>query len=282
MEAVKRTKWRKWRCKGTKGVKVAMAVGRRRRTASFESSLTIHPYDNMSNPKRIPKQRSLKFAAFGIIALMLGMSALALVPTASAASQTWYLTNTASGTNDQMNKGSGQGSADVSISSPLGIDTANIWVANEAASTTVNFGTSIWTVVIEVVSTGTSKATIAMGTYNGVTFTEKTGTWNSGSTLSTGTNSLTFTPSTAFTVSNTQYLALQITDASEYVLFPPASDVATVIDVTGSGNAPSYIASPDSDPGYPVPNLSTLVLMSSGLVVGVGMLAYSNSNKKKK
>jgi hypothetical protein len=33
-------------------------------------------------------------------------------------------------------------------------------------------------------------------------------------------------------------------------------------------------------PDYPVPNLSTLALMGSGLVAGVGMLAYSNKKKK--
>jgi len=35
-----------------------------------------------------------------------------------------------------------------------------------------------------------------------------------------------------------------------------------------------------NDPAYPVPNLSTLALMGSGLVVGVGLLAYSNKKKK--
>jgi len=35
------------------------------------------------------------------------------------------------------------------------------------------------------------------------------------------------------------------------------------------------------DSGYPVPELSTLALMGSGLVVGVGLLAYSNKSGKK-
>jgi len=35
-----------------------------------------------------------------------------------------------------------------------------------------------------------------------------------------------------------------------------------------------------NDPGYPVPELSTLVLMGSGLIVGVGLLSYSNRKKK--
>ena len=41
-----------------------------------------------------------------------------------------------------------------------------------------------------------------------------------------------------------------------------------------------YIYTTSGDP--PVPELSTLILMSSGLVAGIGMLAYSSRKKKAK
>lgn len=50
----------------------------------------------------------------------------------------------------------------------------------------------------------------------------------------------------------------------------------------GDGEEPSRIISPSTDPGYPVPELSTIILMSTGLLVLMGYVVYSRRRNNKK
>jgi len=70
----------------------------------------------------------------------------------------------------------------------------------------------------------------------------------------------------SFIINNGERQALKITN----------NDPVMIMIITSN----SYLLSPVTDPGYPVPELSTMMLTSSGLVIGVGMLAYSNKKKK--
>jgi hypothetical protein len=174
-----------------------------------------------------------------------------------------------------MYKGSNSGTtSSVSISDSSSV----LWIANDVASTSVSFSAGSWSATIYgIASTGLppESTTIAMGVWSGSGFTG-----HGSATLSEG--SATSISCEAFSVPSGQWLAISITDSGSNGLVNPSIECGNPgtpplnLDATDQ----SIVSSPLSDPGYPVPELSTLVLMGSGLVVGVGMLAYSNKKKK--
>ncbi len=247
----------------------------------------------MSNPKRIPKQRSLKFAALSIIALMLGMSALALVPTASAAASILYFKDTAQ-TIDTTHDGKamtlvgpGTNTNTVTITTG-GITTAYWWGPQAAAATNAagDWTLTIWTVVTPGVGLGTGASITAnlvqytgAGAYSAVTGATAIFTISQLSPEDTPTpHSMTLTAASLSIESGTR-IGVEIVIANVGDL--TASDCVIYYDNSANGYN-SNLATPEHEPAYPVPNLSTLVLMGSGLVVGVGMVAAQKKNKKKK
>jgi len=72
----------------------------------------------------------------------------------------------------------------------------------------------------------------------------------------------------AFTVPKGQWLAFRVTNNAD-------KDFKIV---TKDGS--SYVSSPETDPGYPVPELSTLVLFSTGLLALAGYIGYSRRKRQ--
>jgi hypothetical protein len=132
------------------------------------------------------------------------------------------------------------------------------WTANEAATVDVEFPADYWTgwLTLNELFTVAENFTVAVGSFNNTTsvFTSagiQNFTGESGKTafsLNISANE--------FTVPKGNYLALNVTN-------PPAGSDNLVI-MTGAGS--SFITSPETDPGYPIPELSSIILFSVGLL----------------
>ncbi|MBA7483932.1 hypothetical protein ES707_19449 [subsurface metagenome] len=173
-----------------------------------------------------------------------------IVQLQSPGAQSWYLHN-----DDVMYKGvTNKTEGSVSI----GASASNIWIADEAATADVTFSSSAWTGQVVFTSAPTGGGTPH-------TFTVETGSSTDGSDFTAGGPDATLTgdgsatvfnyttDAASFTVTNGEYLALRITNNS-----------ASAYSVT-TGLTWSYTDSPSSEPGYPVPELPTIILFSLGL-----------------
>ena len=176
--------------------------------------------------------------------------------TEDSPSQSWFLSNT-SGSDYIMYKGD---MSKIEGTVTVSDDNSTIWRANEPATVDVGFPAGTWTGEItlgEPFASGET-FTVEVGSYEGSTFT------SAGLQTCTGaTDKITFSleiPATAFDILNGNYLALNITN--------PSDGSADLVIKTGDGN--SYVTSPETDPGYPVPELSTLLLFSIGLIALAG------------
>ena len=158
-------------------------------------------------------------------------------------------------------------------------------VADEAASTDVGF-TGTWTGKICYTGDGAARTiTLTLGYVTGSTFTAAFGATQSFSTVDDVDDhsvDISITPSGTFTIPSGSYLALKITiSSSSQSLWAEGSDTTgTAPKRAESCCGSSRLISPSSDPGYPVPELSTLILMSSGLVTGTAVLIYGNKKKR--
>ena len=74
-----------------------------------------------------------------------------------------------------------------------------------------------------------------------------------------------------FTVPKGDYLALRIAN--------PEAGAADLVIKTGEDN--SYLTSPKTDPGYPIPELSTFILFSVGLLALAGYIWLKKRDKNK-
>ena len=181
--------------------------------------------------------------------------AVTVIQLQSPGAQSWYLHN-----DDVMYKGvTNKTEGSVSI----GASASNIWIADEATTTDVTFASSAWTGQVVFTSAPT-------GGGSPHTFTVEIGYSTDGSDFTaggpdatlTGDGTATVFPYTtdaaSFTVTNGKYLALRLTNNS-----------GSGYDVT-TGLTWSYTNSPSSEPGYPVPELPTIILLSLGLA-GLGI-----------
>jgi len=157
---------------------------------------------------------------------------------ANPGSQPWYLTDFTSGADYLMDRGSGNGGAEVTITTTTPI----VWVASlsgtDEASNIVLDMSGDWSVTLSAKG-NKANATVHIGTLSGGSFTSK------GSTTQALTANL---QSWGFTVTTTDhsiaagdYLAAQIS----------ATGADAVIDVLGATNSDSYIISPTAAPDYP-------------------------------
>ena len=182
----------------------------------------------------------------------------------SPGAQTWYLHS-----DDVMYKGvtdKTEGSVEIGASG------SNIWISDEAASTDVTFSSSAWTgqVVFTSAPTGGGSPhtfTVEIGSStNGSDFTasgpDATLTGNGSATVFSYT-----TDTASVTVPNGEYLALKITNNS-----------GSAYDVT-TGVTWSYTESPATDPGYPIPELDTIILLGGGLTCLGGYLMLKRRAK---
>lgn len=179
----------------------------------------------------------------------------------SPSAQTWYLHS-----DDVMYKGV----TDKTEGSVLiGASESNIWISDETASTDVTFASSTWTGRVAFTSAPTGAHT----------FTVETGSSTDGSDFTAGGPDATLTgngdatvfsyttDAASFTVPNGEYLAIKITNNS-----------GSGYNVT-TGLISSYTNAPSTDPGYPIPELATIILLGSGLICLGGYLIFKRRMK---
>jgi len=171
-----------------------------------------------------------------------------------AISQTWYLTDIASGSNYVMQKGSsGGGSTSITVSGSGG---NVIWHADEPSTYNVGFLSGNWTGQLTRTGDNAARsATMEVGIWNGISFTA------AGSGDASFANKAWTTPisisAAAFDVPEGQWLALRFTN-----IHSPASKTVSIETAGGS-----YLVSPSTDPGYPVPDVGAWLLYGTGLGV---------------
>ena len=200
---------------------------------------------------------------------------VSVVGTASAATQYWYLKDTggAGGADYEMQKGDGHGNTHIVMT-----DTSKIWRANEPAELDegVCFGTETWTGIIDYTNerdggfldTGETMKLEIGSLSPGGAFTPAMEMTDPGYNAAT---TVSVAPGSAFTVPKNHYLALRLTVTG-----------TVHVDVDGGGYSSSYIKSPSNDPGYPTPELPTVVLFGTGLLALAGFVLYNRRKENKK
>ena len=196
----------------------------------------------------------------GIVALILAAALLvSMVGMASANSQTWDLDS-----DDLMYKTANAESGTKTISA----SGSNRWTADQAAQCACTFQAVNWDLTLERTNSDSGQQFKAeVGIWDGGTFTSKGNAIGSFSGASTYIN-LKIGVST-FTVPKDGYLALKITEQSGQSLI-----VKTYLGC-------SHLSCPRDEPDYPVPELPTIILMSTGLLALFGYVVYRRRNTKK-
>ena len=193
---------------------------------------------------------------FLLVALLL----FSIVTTASAVSQSWYLTDDTAGVPAGvyyfMDNGSGAGTSDVS----MGTNVYYCWAANAPAAETCDMS-GTWKTHIE---------------FSGITGEESVAVVAAVSVLSGGECYWKSKDYKNLTSEDNIYdVDLDTSDyeieLDEYLIFRVQQSIGGSEDekiVVTSGE--SYISSPGTDTGYPVPELNSLVLFSVGLLAFAG------------
>ena len=180
--------------------------------------------------------------------------------TEDSPSQSWFLSNT-SGSDYIMYKGD--------MSRPEGTVTiatgqSELWQPDEPATVDVGFPAGTWDGTITFDPAPASDqmfdVEVGIGDFSSEGLELFTG---DGTTTSFQLNIV----ASAFTVTEGDYFYLRITN----------NGTDNLIVKTGGGN--SYVTSPPSDPGYPVPELPTLILVSAGLLILAGYAYMTKRNK---
>ncbi len=210
----------------------------------------------------IKKSAFVILLAAALLFLSLGM--------ATALSQNWYMLglslDTPKGANYLMQKGSGFSGA----YQQFGPGESRIWGADEPVSVNQIDMAGPWDVhlYIYVYSTKDVSVKVELGklTSGDGTFSLAEGEEQDigGYTHNRWWNSTNIHPD-SFPINCGESLAVRVTNNGAYDLY---------VDTSGVPNSRSYIASPASDPGYPVPELPTIVLTSMGVLLLAGFAVY--------
>ena len=178
----------------------------------------------------------------------------------AAAPQTWYLSDVSGGSRIMYKEDTSKPEGTVAISN----GSLEIWKADEMAQVDVTFPAGLWSGEINLVAVFNDSFTAAVGSYDDATFSSAGSQQITGDGGTAYTLSISVDPS--FTVPTGDYLALQIS--------PSGSDIEVK-----TGQAHSYITSPNTDPGYPVPELPTIVLLAMGLLAFGGYFWFVKPRK---
>jgi len=187
----------------------------------------------------------------------------------SAGSQSWYLTDRTAGVPGDANyfidKGSGAGTSNVS----MGTGAHPIWAANEAAAVTCDMS-GTWHVHIEfngITGGETVDANVDIGVISGGSWDWKG--WCSVQELTSADSILDVDIDVSdLTIDTGDYLAMDVWQHKG-----GSGDEEIVVT-----NGESYVESPNTDPGYPVPELGSLVLFSVGLLALAGYVWQRRRN----
>jgi hypothetical protein len=194
---------------------------------------------------------------------------LLAVPARAGGAQIWYLDQSnhqQSGKLMEKTRGGQSGSISVQSAS------VQYWLSDQASSADVTYARGAWVISLKTDgywgSTASEKAQLVLGQWNAgnASFTGFSTSTQSMQTWGNGQNILRVEMQTqSVTVHQGNYLALQVTNL----------DTQNHIVVTDGS---SYIESSTADPGYPLPELSTDLLLGSGLS---GLLGYIYLNRKR-
>ena len=209
-----------------------------------------------------------------VVVVLAAALLVSMVGIASAASQLWYLDSDNHSAFDPatapkvMEKTIGTQSGSVTISANGG---EQIWLAEQYALVDVGIPAyGFWVITIVTDDDWRASCDVYVGGYNlttgwyDISTTELTKFWD-------GMDSILTVKLHAFpaTINKTDYLALKIKNYDT---------VAHTVDTDGS----SSLISPETDPGYPISELSTIVLTSIGLLALVGYVGWRRKDNKKK
>jgi hypothetical protein len=193
--------------------------------------------------------------------LLLGITAVA----GASGPQVWQLDSESVGSDYQMERTTGPGDDGQSGSVSIASSGSAMWVADEKAVTDVSWVSGIW--VAEIVTdsdwgTDADDFTAEVGEWDGSNFTAFTTSTVYKSYVSGIKNIIDLElQSGSETVHKDNWLALKITnsDGSAHTVY------------TGEIEEASCLRSPQTDPGYPTPELPTVILFGVGLL---GLVAY--------
>ena len=208
----------------------------------------------------------MKVKGLGILGAVLLVAALvvSLCGVVLAASiQTWYLNDTTSTPGRVMDRAapSAASPSEASDYVPIDKDSSVIWIANEAAQVDVYFCAARWEtdIYFKKAPGPEDEMTVYIGSWNSTTgFTSAGNKGFSGD----GTNihyEPTILSASGFTVKTGDYLAFKL-----------EKKTGGKIKVDTGGTNQSTISGPECDPGYPTPELSTIMLTGAGLAALAG------------
>ena len=208
-----------------------------------------------------------------IFAILLAAVTLLFSMTTSAlamGSQLWYLDSETTVAGYKMEKETGPGNNGQTGNVTIAANRSVVWIADQAAVSDVTISGGIWKIKLYTLTYIEDEDLDArIGYYDG-NFNEIE-TW--GKSIVTGHALIQweFQVDPA-TIEEGHYLALQIinNDSEDHVILTGEKGP--------SGYARSCLKSPDSDPGYPLPELSSAIILGAGLI---GLVGYLGIRRRK-
>ena len=212
------------------------------------------------------------------VALLLAAALLISMVSTASAQIPWYLHSGdgAPGTKIMLKHDLLNTSGNVTINA-----TGVIWTADEAAACDVPFPAKTWTgIICRTTNTGIQNYTAYIGYYNDTNSSFHSYGDSGKVTIEDGDYCpmeyflpKNFTiPVTEFTVQDGQWLAVRVREVDG------SSDIEAVTEKTAHATSGAVVLYPESEPAWPYPELSTLVLLSVGLLA---LMSYVVLRKRK-